>query len=840
MKLLSSLFGKKKTAKILKEAPLPVQPKAEEKAPKPVITLDEVHQTNDENKLLQLASEGATAQLRQAAAEKIVTRDLLESLAKLAKQKDKNVYKIVKAKLEQFKQADQALAEIEASANRIVEKMEKHSHLEADALFKAKLSMLQEEWAAVVDQTSEATRAAYTAALTACEAKIQAKAQAIADEEENQRQDAQAVELAESSLREMNAFAAKILQIGIWTDEQFVGIENKIQELSQAMRVAMNRQLPIDYLQKKFEARKQQTLNLLDQIKTSGSANQLLEKIRQGEEDLQQKLQSLLKMAKEFGDDASESLSEVKSEFLAWKDTQSQKTQAAKDAIRDFNELLRKGLWSVEQGFVRKAKAIQKDLLTRKENLQEFPRFLQSKLEEFEQELAKLGDWHEFAVTPKKEALIQQMQALITAEIAPADKAEKIHDLQDTWKEISKGGQQQDEQLWNEFQQASQTAYAPCKEYFEKQAAERELHLQKRRDMVSQLQSYLQAYNWDAANWKDVEQTLKTARQEWQTYWPVPRKAGNELQKEFEHLMEEIFGKMSAAFEVNKQNKQQLVEQAKLLIDGEDVRAACEKVKQLQTNWKTIGRTWFKEDQSLWNEFRQACDAVFAKRQQEFDAVQAERQTILDKAQELVAEVINLGKQDNVTEIKTRLDEIQKQFSELQLPRDKVKALESAMHKAAASVKEHIQQLHAAREKNRWQSIYDLAKQISNYEIACVADQSSEEESNAIAEAVNNNADWPKAISLALQTRLNNAKNLTSADVSESNHQLRQLVMRADILAGRESPEDERPARMAYQIQQMQQGFGKREVNFSDLQQEWFATPALSADYDQLLARFIA
>lgn len=840
MKLLSSLFGKKKTTKIIKEVPLPAQPKAQEKAPRPVITLDEVHQTSDENKLLQLASDGATAQLRQAAAEKIVTREILETLAKLAKQKDKNVYKIVKAKLDQFKQADQALAEIEASAKRIAEKMEKHSHLEADALFKAKLSVLQEEWSAVVDQTSEATRTAYAAALAACEAKIQAKAQAIADEEENQRQDAQALELAESSLREINAFAVNILQVGIWSDEQFASIENKIQELSQAMRLAMNRQLPIEHLQKKFEARKQQTLNLLDQIKTSGSAVQLLEKIRQGEEDLQQKLQSLIKMAKDFGDDANDSLSEIRSEFFAWRDAQSQKAQAAKDAIRDFNELLRKGLWSVEQGFVRKAKAIQKDLLTRKEKLPEFPRFLQSKLEEFEQELAKLGDWHEFAVTPKKEALIQQMQALITADIAPADKAEKIHDLQDSWKEISKGGQQQDEQLWNEFQQASQTAYAPCKEYFEKQAAERELHLQKRRDMVSQLQSYLQAYNWDAANWKDVEQTLKTARQEWQTYWPVPRKAGNELQKEFEHLMEEIFGKMSAAFEINKQSKQQLVDQAKQLVDAEDVRAACEKVKQLQTNWKTIGRTWFKEDQSLWNEFRQACDAVFAKRQQEFTAAQAERQAILAKAQELVTKVTDLANEDNASEIKARLDGIQKEFAEVELPRDQVKSFENSMQKAVASVKEHIRQLHAALEKNRWQSIYDLAKQVSTYEIACVAGQSDETQFTAIAEALNSNADWPKAISHALQTRLSNAKNLVSADVDESNRQLRELVMRADILAGRESPEDERPARMAYQIQQMQQGFGKSQVKFNDLQQEWFATPALSADYDQLLARFIA
>lgn len=839
MKLLASLFGKKKSAQITKEnAPLPVVPV--EKAPKPVITLDEVHQTSDENRLLQLASEGATAQLRQAAAEKIQSREPLEALAKLAKHKDKNVYKIVKTKLDQFKQADQALADIEANAKRIAEKMERHSHLEADALFKAKLLVLQDEWSSVADKASETTQSLYARGLAACNAKIQAKAQAIADEEERQQQDAQALELAEASLRDIKGFAASILQVGVWTDEQFTAIEHKIQELSHAMRIAMNRQLPIEYLQKQFEARKQQTLNLLDQIKTSGSAAQLLEKIKQGDEQLQPKFQALIKMAKEFGDDANEAIAQARQDFIQWRDAQSQQEQAVKDTIREFNELLRKGLWSAEQGFVRKAKAIQKDLLTRKEKLVEVPRFLQTKLDEFEAQLEKLGDWHEFAVTPKKEALIQQMQALITAEIAPADKAEKIHDLQDSWKEISKGGQQQDEQLWADFQQASQAAYAPCKEYFEKQAADRELHLQKRRDMVTQLQTYLTAYHWESANWKDVEQTLKTARQEWQTYWPVPRKAGNDLQKEFENLMEQIFGKMSSAFEANKQHKQQLVEQAKQFLAMEDTRAACDKVKQLQSDWKNIGRTWFKEDQSLWNEFRAACDAVFNKRQEQYNAAQVERQALLDQTKQLVDAVNALLQSDDAAQIKTSADELQQQFAQLALPRDQAKALEQSMQKAQAAVKDRIRQIQSAREKNRWQAIFDLAKELSSYELAVIKGQATQEQFDAIAANLNSNSNWPKAIVTAMQTRLNNANKLSATDVEDSARQLRQLVMRADILAGRESPEAERPARMAYQIQQMQQGLGKREVQFSDLQTEWFATPALAADYDQLLARFMA
>jgi len=844
MKLLSALFGKKTKPQIVK-SPAPVI--AQVKPPKPLITLDAVNQAQDEETLLKLASEGATTQVRQAAAEKIHSRDCLENLSKLAKQKDKNVFKIVKAKLDVFRAADQELAEVETTAKRLCEKMEKHSYLEADAMFKAKLAVLQQAWQQVEQSASKATQLAYTKALAACEEKIHAKAQAIADEEERQVLDDQAVALAESTLVETQKLAATFFAVPSWTGDLFREQESKINELGNAMRLAMNRNLPLEYILKSFEQRKQQALNLLDQLNVSGSPQELLAKIKSVDEAnelqaYQDKLNSLLRSAKEFGGEAVEAVAAVKQEFAAWLDQRRKVEQRVKDSMREFSELLRKGIWAAEQGFVRKARAIQKDLQTKVASFTELPKGLQNKLEEFEQQLEKLGDWHEFAVTPKKEALITQMQALIETNMLPADKATKIHDLQDSWKEVSKGGQQQDDHLWNEFQQSSQLAYAPCKEFFEQQAAEREAHLQKRQEMVGQLKTYLEKYDWENAVWKDVEQTLKTARQEWQTYWPVPRKAGNDLQKEFEVLMENLFNKMSYAYDANKQLKQSLVDQAKQLVAHVDIREACESVKTLQVNWKAIGKTWFKEDHALWNEFRQACDAVFSRRQEEANAAQVQRQAVLDQANQFINQLRHITTQDitDVSAIKTQMDDVQKQFSELDLPRDQTKNLQQSLQKAVSGVNDKIRLHKQEAEKNRWQSIYVAIKQLSALELSIVEGTASDARFDAVSSLITANTDWPKNIATLLQSRLAQAKTLTSADVESSTKKLSELVLRADILAGRESPDDEKPARMRYQVQQMQQGLGRREVQFSDLQLEWFATPGLTTDHDNLLERFLA
>ncbi|MDR7090930.1 DUF349 domain-containing protein [Cellvibrio fibrivorans] len=845
MKLLRKLFGAKPKVEPTKVVPIPV---AEIKPPKPVITLDIVEQTSDEGELLKLASDGATSQLRQAAAEKIHSREILEQLAKAVKTKDKNVFKIVKTKLDLFKAEDAKLAELEASALRICEKLERHSHFEADSLFKAKLTVLQNEWDAL-GQVSIMAQSRFQSALAACEAKINARAQAIADEEEKLSLDQQALQLAEEAYASLKQLAGEVYRASHVEELVNANYELKIQELANAVRLAANRQLPLDKLTKEFEHRKQQTLNLIDQIKTSGTVKQLAEKLDQVEDsdavkNAQQKLQQLIKSAKEFGDELPETLSEAKAKLDAIWAQRHQTEQAAKNALRDFSELARKGLWAAEQGFVRKARAIQKELQEKRAQLSEIPKGIQAKLDDFEAQLAKLGDWHEFAVTPKKEALISQMQALATSSINPENLATKIHELQDSWKEVSKGVQQQDDELWQQFQQASAVAYAPCKEFFEAQAAERENNLNKRRELVSQLQQYLQGYDFANAVWKDVEQTLKTARAEWQTYWPVPRKAGNDLQKEFENLMEQLFGKITSEYESNKTAKQSLIEQAQALLSAVDTRAATETIKQLQAQWKLIGKSWHKEDQQLWQEFRKHCDAVFALRNQAFEAAKEQRQAITAQAERLIEQLNQFAAQslEQLNAAKAEIESLKTEFSALDLPKEASKALQNKFNASIAAIANKRDSARSQAEEQSWTDLFNALNALREYELAVIAQTASETlatQKNNLETLIANTPRWPTGTLSLVQQRLAKADAITSANQAANTELLHTLAIRAEILAGKESPAEDKQARMAYQVKQMQQAFGQRDSSFESLVLEWVALGGVATQaYTSLLTRF--
>jgi len=848
MKILRKLFGTKTKAEPIKAAPVVVAPV---KPPKPVISLDVVEQTSDEQELLKLASDGATSQLRQAAAEKIASREVLEALAKAAKNKDKNVFKIVKTKLDVFKADDAKQAELEARAQQICEKLERHSVLEADALFKARLSVLQQEWASLGQSLSEKANARHQAALAACEAKIAAQAAAIAEEEERIAQDAQAHTLAQAALVDLKKLQQELAELSAVNEEQITAFALKAQELAQALRLAANRAIPLEAISKEFEQRKQQLHNLLDQIKTSGTLQQLAEAIEKAEasdaaQALQQKFKQGLQLVQQASDELPSTAQAAKAKVDAFFAAIRAEEQAAKDSFRHFNELLRKGLWAAEQGFVRKARGIQKELQEKRADLGELPKNLASKLEDFEAQLVKLGDWHEFAVTPKKEALIAEMQSLASSNMDPEALASKIHDLQDSWKEVSKGGQQQDDDLWQQFQQASETAFAPCREFFEAQARARETNLAKRGEMVEQLRSYLSSYDWDNAVWKDVEQTLKVARQEWQTYWPVPRKAGNELQKTFESLMEELFGKITAEHENNKQAKQALIDQAQVLAASSDNRAAVEAIKQLQAQWKTIGKSWHKEDQQLWQAFREQCDAIFAARNQAMDSAKAERLALQQQAEGLIAKLESYMSLD-LSELragKSEVDTIKAEFAALQLPREQAKNLETRFGKALVALDTKEANAYQLAKSQAWEQLLSTADAIRQYELALIplTDKTKlAEQYQTLEQTIASAQGWPSGSQQQLLQRLARAAQLTPAVQTQNTEQLRTLCIRAEIFADRPSPQEDRQLRMSYQVQQMQQAFGQRDQDFAPLLQDWLALGGVgNKDYQPLLQRFVA
>jgi len=170
----------------------------------------------------------------------------------------------------------------------------------------------------------------------------------------------------------------------------------------------------------------------------------------------------------------------------------------------------------------------------------------------------------------------------------PSVQLESIQRLQEEWRKLGRLAPKIEQELWGKFQTASQQAYAPCKAHFENQAQTREHNKRHRELMCRQLTDYIAHSDWSNADWPSVQDTLKHAREEWRRFSPVDRKHQKALDEQFSGLLEQISTRLDAFKLANEAIKQQLLEQAEVLVEQE-ISFALKQMQALREQWRQVG-----------------------------------------------------------------------------------------------------------------------------------------------------------------------------------------------------------------------------------------------------------
>lgn len=759
---------------------------------------------NDEEKLLELAVQAPTAPLRKAAAERVQSRPAIEQLLKHAKGKDKNVYKIAKTALDAYKQEDAELAEKHQYLASLCTDAERLAKRGFDHLFTHKFTTLEEDWEkANSDSTTELDQR-FEQAIAKCQAIIDAeiaksKAAALAEQQAKA-----AVSGITSASQSLLSIAASLLKANEISEASIANSKQAIEEqhntVREFIRLNSSEDDSLKQAQKQAETSfittKEAVSTLVDTLSQTGPLASLIAGTDPSAEPNEKTIEQLITAVRKVPELQSPEIDAAAAQLAEWRKARAQQEQANKALIRDVSELIRKANIAASSGQVRRARGIYKELCEKQSALQTKPLHIASKLEALEETMNKLGDWHDFAVTPKKEALIEKMNALHNSPLAPDDLADKIHDLQDEWKLLCKGGQNQDEALWEAFQQSADIAFAPCKEHFQAQAQIREDNAAQRRHLINELESYHQNYNWEQAAWKDVEHTLRVAKDAWKALWPVPRSEQKELQAQFDATLDKIYAPMNDAYEQVKQKKQQLITLAEKAADHQDPKQAAEDIKALQNQWKQAGRTFRKADQQLWQQFRATCDKVFEKRQAIFDEANAQKQEKLEQADALISDLKAILDKDgeSLQTSGSDIEQLRTSFYAIdELPKNQVSQFESTLR----AIDKKIANFRQAREAESYRTLLTLHAEVNRLKQTGDALEAIKE---AIAAAY-----LPSGTKDELLALIANDKQPASDDAENA---LRLLCVRAEIATGKDSPESDKSLRMQYQVEALQENFG--------------------------------
>lgn len=432
------------------------------------------------------------------------------------------------------------------------------------------------------------------------------------------------------------------------------------------------------------------------------------------------------------------------------------------------------------------------------------------KLERLGIKLKELGDWKQFATEPKLVELCEHMEHVPSLGLSVKEQADRIRDLQLQWKAM--GASPGQEAHWPRFKKAADTAYQPCAEYFARQRDVKQGKLKQRSTICDMLQTYLDQSDWNKPDLKLVEKTIRTAKNEWRDSRVFDRKATAALDTRFTELLARLDEKLQPLYEASIAEKQDLIDKAVALGEGEINQHCINQVKRLQGMWRLTGNTRRKDDQKLWTAFNDACSTIYQThrgKQREQYAASVEHVT---RAKAIIGELKAMTKTDAAPDEK-HVQQLQDEFAALaefperdqkHLPRDLARALDALdnhRQKAAASA-QSMELVRLAHNASLCDKLDELtgqpADEIKAPMEALLAEWNSGEKTD--------NTQWKKAMQQRLDAIVSHLQSGTEPDYEANTLARHILCIETEILMERETPASDKQLRMQYQLEKLQQG----------------------------------
>ena len=137
--------------------------------------------------------------------------------------------------------------------------------------------------------------------------------------------------------------------------------------------------------------------------------------------------------------------------------------------------------------------------------------------------------------------------------------------------------------------------------------------------------------------------TIKHIQEEWKKIGPVPASQNRNLWASFNALMDRFYDNRSIYFELkeldrkkNLEQKLEICEKAEALVDKADLKDAIKILNDLHEEFKHMGPVPREEQESLWNRFKSASDAVYSRRKEFYDGQKEGLKENLQKKEALI------------------------------------------------------------------------------------------------------------------------------------------------------------------------------------------------------------
>lgn len=339
-----------------------------------------------------------------------------------------------------------------------------------------------------------------------------------------------------------------------------------------------------------------------------------------------------------------------------------------------------------------------------------------------------------------------------------------LQKLHEEWREIGPVAKEEREAIWNRFKEASSKINKKHQAYFESLKEKEEENLRQKTAICEKAEAIDLESLKNRKGWQDKLDEILALQEEWKKIGFATKKANTKIYKRFRAACDSFFKARNIFYKALKEEmaenldrRKALLEKAEALKTSDDWKAATEKIKELQKEWRNIGVTFKKHSDEVWEKFSAACDYIFEQREQIFSDQKATEEENLKQKRAIIDKVSEFSPTGNKEADIATLKEFMAEFDKVGfVPRKDKAAVQNEFRSLVDSkfdiVFNRQPQNYNENKKaidessNKYLKEYNtLKKEIASYENNILFLNSSSKKGNSLVDEMNNKISELKA-----------------------------------------------------------------------------------------------
>ena len=200
----------------------------------------------------------------------------------------------------------------------------------------------------------------------------------------------------------------------------------------------------------------------------------------------------------------------------------------------------------------------------------------------------------------------------------------KLNDIHTEFKHIGPVNKSVQNEIWERLKSASDDIYKKKKDFVSNIKESLNENLKKKLKLMDEINK-LKVFNTDDIRvWNLKSKEVLSLKDKWNGIGGVPKSSSKNLSKEFWNAFKEFynqkslfFKKIDESYKKNLNDKKDLIEKVNAIKDNVEWQKTSEEIQSLQKKWKKIGKVPIKYKDSIYKEFKEACDFFYDKKRSE-------------------------------------------------------------------------------------------------------------------------------------------------------------------------------------------------------------------------------